>query len=301
MTTVNILVTGASGQLGRLIIEHLLKATAINSKNKVHIIAASRSLEKIRHLAEQGVELRYVNFDDKLSLEKTFVGVHRAIVISTEDIGRRHIQHKNAIIAAEDARVQHLLYTSLISPLPQVPLWEDHFWTEVYLANSKLNWTILRNQVYAEVPIADLATGPSAVASGILYSASGDSKRGYVARDDCALAAATILLNPQGHEKVIHHITGPAALSNDDVAKLLSEVTGKSVKHVSLPFDQYFPIVKDILPGYFIPLIEAYENHATEGHSQLVTSTFFKLTGRHPTPFKAVLEANKSTITQSKN
>ena len=294
---VNILVTGASGELGRLIVQHLI-IKAKESNPNVHIIAASRSLDKIRHLERQGVEIRYVDFDDRLSLDKAFAGVHRVIVISTEDLGRRHIQHKNAILAAEDARVQHLLYTSLISPLPQITLWDDHFWTEIYLANSKLsNWTILRNDTYAEVPLI-LNTASSAVASGTLYSASGNSKRAYIARDDCALAAAVILLKPQGHDKSILHLTGPAALSNDDVAALLSQVSGKPVKHVSLPSSEYFAVAKDKIPQWFLPYIQAYENHAAEGHDELVTSTFFKLTGKQPTSFETVLEANKSIITQ---
>jgi len=292
---VNILVTGASGELGRLIVQHLIKAKESNPN--VHIIAASRSPDKIRQLEKQGVELRHVDFDDRLSLDKAFVGVHRVIVISTEDLGRRHIQHKNAILAAEDARVQHLFYTSLISPLPQVALWDDHYWTEVYLANSKLpNWTILRNGVYAEVPFV-LNTASSAVASGIWYSASGSSKRAYITRDDCALATAIVLLKPQGFGKSILHLTGPAALSNDDVATLLSEVSGKPVKHVSLPSSEYFAIAKGIIPQWFIPYIQAYESHAAEGHDGLVTSTFFKLTGKQPTSFKTMLEANKSIIT----
>jgi NAD(P)H dehydrogenase (quinone) len=292
---VNILVTGASGELGRLIVQHLIKAR--ESHPNVHIIAATRSLDKIRHFEKQGVELRHVDFDDRLSLDKAFVGVHRVIVISTEDLGRRHIQHKNAFLAAENARVQHAIYTSLISPVPQVPLWEDHFWSEIYLANSKLsNWTILRNAVYAEVPFV-LNTASSAVATGTLYSASGNSKRAYIARDDCALASAAILLKPQGHEKAILHLTGPAALSNDDVATLLSEVSGKPVKHVSLSPLEYFAATKTIIPQWFIPYIQAYESHAAEGHDELVTSTFFKLTGKQQTSFQAVLEANKSIIT----
>jgi len=289
MTTplINILVTGASGALGTLIVQHLLKAKS----DKIHIIAASRSIDKLQQFASQGAELRYLDFDDKISVDKAFVGVHRAILISTEDIGRRHVQHKTAIIAAEDAGVQHLLYTSLTSPFPTVPLWKDHFWTEVYLASSKLNWTILRNQVYAEVMISNSA--PTAVATGTLYSASGNSKRGYVARDDCALAAATILLNTEGHDKAIHDITGPEALSNDEVAALLSEVAGKPVKHVNLPFDEYNAIAKKEFPAFFHPIVYTYENLAVEGYSQLVTSAFFKITGRQPTPFKVVLEANK--------
>jgi NAD(P)H dehydrogenase (quinone) len=291
---INILVTGASGELGRLILQDLIKAKESNPN--IHIIAASRSLDKIRHLETQAVEIRHVDFDDRVSLAKAFVGVHRAIVISTEDLGRRHIQHRDAFLAAEDARVQHVIYTSLIGPLPQVPLWEDHFWSEMYLANSKVsNWTVLRNAVYAEVPL-DLNSASAAVASGILYSASGHSKRPYIARADCALAAATILLNPQGHEKSILHLTGPAALSNDEIAAVLSEVSGKPVKHISLPAAEYFAVAKQIIPQWFFPYIQAYESHAAEGHDNLVTPTFFKLTGQQSTPFKAVLEANKSRL-----
>jgi len=292
---INILVTGASGELGRLIVQHLIKAKETHPN--IHIIATSRSLDKIRHLEKQGVEIRYTDFDDKLSLDKAFVGVHRIIVISTEDLGRRHLQHRNAILAAEDARIQHLLYTSLIGPYPQLPLWEDHFWTEIYLANSKLsNWTILRYQVYAEVPLT-LEYTKSAIASGTYYSQTGNSRRGYISRDDCALAAVAVLLNPQPHEKSILNITGPAALSNDEVIAVLSEISGKPIKHVALPASEFFPIIKKIIPQWFVPYILAYEKHAIEGNSQLVTDTFFKLTGKQPTSFKTIIEANKNLLT----
>jgi len=105
-----------------------------------------------------------------------------------------------------------------------------------------------------------------------------------------------VLLNPQEHEKTILHITGPTALSNNEIAAVLSEVTGKPIKHVSLPFPEYFATVKDSTPQWFWPFLEAYENHAVEGHAQLVNSTFFKLTGKQPTPIKAVFEANKTAI-----
>jgi len=286
---INILVCGAGGALGKLIVQHLLKL--INPKeNKYHLIAGSRSPEKLVDFENQGVELRKVNFDDRLSLDNAFIGVHRVIIISTEDLGRRHIQHRNAIQAAEDANIQHVLYTSLVSPLPQTYLFDDHFWTEIYLVNSKVNWIILRNQVYVEVSLFDL---PKALETGFMYTSSGERKRGFIARDDCALAAAVLLLNPLGHERNIYNITGPEALSNHDVANIISEVKGKQVKHVNLPINEYIDKVKGKVSPVYHRMFTGYETHSAEGYLELITTDFFKLTGKQPTTFKSVLEQFK--------
>jgi len=289
-TPINILVCGASGALGNLIVQHLLKLTTLQ-KNQFHLIAATRSLDKLKHFADQGVELRHLNFDDKISLDKAFIGVHRLIIISTEDIGRRHIQHRNAIQAAEDANVQHVIYTSLVAPLPRRILFQDHFWTEVFLASSKLNWIVLRNQIYTEVSITNNLK--IALESGVFYSASGNGKRAYIARDDCALAAAIVLLSPQGHEKMIYNITGSEALTEKDVAKLISEVKGKKVECVNLPFAEYMEKAKSGIPEIYHGITESYEKHAFDGHEELITLDYVNITGRQPTTFKTVLEQTK--------
>ncbi|MEO7911055.1 MAG: NAD(P)H-binding protein, partial [Roseiflexaceae bacterium] len=114
-----LLVTGASGQLGQRVIELLIEA------NAGHIIAATRTPEKLAHLAARDVEVRQADFDDPSSLAAAFAGVERLLLISTDVVDgtdRRIVQHRNAVSAAAQAGVTHVVYTSLINPEPGSPI-----------------------------------------------------------------------------------------------------------------------------------------------------------------------------------
>src|SRR5262249_19713219 len=137
-----LLVTGASGHLGRRVLELLLEAGA------GQIIAATRTPEKLADFAQRGVVVRHADFDDPASLAEAFKGAERLLLISTDAIGTpglRIQQHTNAIKAAEEAGVSHVVYTSLINPEPGTPIAiaPDHYGTEQALAQSKLGFTVL--------------------------------------------------------------------------------------------------------------------------------------------------------------
>ena len=164
-----LLVTGASGHLGRQVVELLLDTHA------GHIIATTRNPEKLADLAARGVEVRGADFDDPESLPAAFAGAERLLLISTDaadGTDRRARQHIHAVKAAEQAGVAHVLYTSLINPGPESPILiaPDHAATEQALAESALDWTVLRNNMYTDYLLQSL---PQAVASGKLTAAAG--------------------------------------------------------------------------------------------------------------------------------
>ncbi len=184
-----LLVIGASGHLGQRVIELLLEA------NAGHVIAATRTPEKLAHLVARDVEVRKADFDDPGTLASAFAGVDRLLLISTDALDgtdRRIVQHRNAINAAAQAKVKHVVYTSLTNPEPGSPIAiaPDHYATEQVLAASGLDWTVLRNNIYTDYQLAGLTR---AVATGQLVSAAGDGGVGYVTREDCARAAAAAL------------------------------------------------------------------------------------------------------------
>ena len=179
-----LLVTGANGQLGRAVVEELLRLGA------THVVAATRTPEKLGHLSERGVEVRAADFDHPETLRDAFAGVDRLALISTDALavpGQRLAQHRAAIAAAVESGVKHVVYTSAPAPHPTAEgsLDNDHFWTEAALFASPLTWTILRNQLYMELIL--MAAG-QATKSGKIFSATGGKGRAYVRRADCARA-----------------------------------------------------------------------------------------------------------------
>lgn len=223
-----LLVTGASGQLGRQIVELLL------ARGQDHVIAATRDPSKLADLAARGAELRALDLDNG-DQAAVFAGVDRALLISTDALdrpGRRLEQHQRGIAAAKAAGVGHLVYTSLIHAGSQINLLApDHAATEAALVESGLPHTILRNNLYAENLLGSL---PGAVAGGVLYSAAGAGRVAYVSRGDCARAAAAVLAGDSGASRLID-ISGARAWSVDEIAALTAQISGRPVRVQQVP------------------------------------------------------------------
>src|SRR5690349_23479575 len=145
----SILVTGASGQLGKRVVELLLERGG-----GARIIAATRKPEGLAELKARGVEVRAADFNDEASLASAFQGVERALLISTDSLdepGKRQRQHAAAVKALAAAKVQHVVYTSIINPVgSRITISEDHAATEAELDKSGLSHTVLRNNVYSD-------------------------------------------------------------------------------------------------------------------------------------------------------
>lgn len=285
-----LLVTGAGGQLGRRVVELLLQAGA-------DVVAASRDPARLADLVAAGAEARRADFDDAASLQSAFSGVERLLLISTDALaqpGQRIAQHRAAVAAAVAAGVKHIVYTSAPGPVPQAGggVLDDHFWTEQAIIASGLDWTLLRHNLYAETIL--MAAG-QAVASGQLYSATGGQGRSYVTREDCARVDAAVLLSAEGRQ--ILDVTGPEAVSQDQLAALLAEISGRPVAHIGLSADQLRGGLTGAgLPVFMADLLVDFDIAASQGHHAVVSPTVLDLTGRAPTTLREFLLAQRSAL-----
>ncbi|TCS12959.1 NAD(P)H-binding protein [Caulobacter sp. BK020] len=291
-TPPRLLVTGAGGQLGRRVVELLLETGTPN------LIAASRDPSKLADLAARGVETRRVDFNDPASLAAAFAGVDRLLLVSTDSLdvpGRRIAQHRAAIAAAQDAGVNHLVYTSAPGARPQEGggVIDDHFWTEQAVAASAIpGWTILRHNIYAEILL--MGAG-QAVASGALYSATAGAGRAYVSREDCARTDAAALR--QGEGRRILDVSGPAAVTQDEVAALYAKLSGKPVTHHALPADALCQGLAGAgLPPSLVAVLVDFDVAAAEGQHAIVTDVVETLTGQAPVSVAAFLEAHRAAL-----
>lgn len=294
-TQPTLLITGAAGQLGRRVIEILLEQQATQPIG--HLIATTRTPAALADLAQRGVEVRRADFDDPQSLVDAFRGAQRLLLISTDALdrpGRRLEQHQRAVRAAEAAGVQRVVYTSLTrADTSTLSIAPDHAGTEAALGASRLDYTILRNNLYADLLLQAL---PAALASGQLVNARGAGRVGFVTREDCAAAAAAALRAPEGGRHTLE-ITGPALLSSAEVAEAVSEVFGKPVQHVSVPGDALIQgLVGHGLPEALAQLLASFDTAIARGELAIQSDTVERLAGRAPQSLKQFLSAQRAAV-----
>jgi NAD(P)H dehydrogenase (quinone) len=222
------MITGATGQLGSLIIEELRERVPAEQ-----IVAGVRRVEQAAHLRELGVENRYADYDVPESLAEAFHGVTRLLLISSShtDDSIRLAQHKRVIEAAKRSGVGHILYTSFAFPRRssgQNTTDNVHALTEQAIVESGLEYTFLRNALYIDfVAVLGLK---EALASGELITAPGEWQFNSVTRADLALAAAAVLAEGKSGNR-IYELTTPETWNLADLAEVLAEVAGKPVVH----------------------------------------------------------------------
>jgi NAD(P)H dehydrogenase (quinone) len=290
-----LLVTGASGNLGRRVVELLLEA------NAGPIIATTRTPEKLAELAKRGVEVRKADFNDPATLKQAFAGAERLLLVSTGDLfpeGARLRQHRAAVQAAVDAHVNHIVYTSAPAPYPTPAgsLINDHFWTEQALAASPLEWTILRHHLYTEFLLGTLGT---ALKLGQLTSSVGKTGVNYVTREDCARADAAALASDYSGRRILD-VTGPAPITQDDLAAFASKLTGKPLKHVAVSRTEHAKILEGAgLPPFLIDALLNFQELGAHGYLAVSPPTVQTLTGNAPTSVQDFLTANRAALTQS--
>lgn len=276
-----IAVTGASGQLGRAVIGYL------KARGAKHIVGVTRDPSKLQDL---GVDVRHGDFNDPASLDTAFKGIDRLLVISTDAVGvpgGRSRQHIAAIDAAERVGVSYVAYTSIASPYPSdvALVANDHFWTEVRLAQFKGDWTLLRNNIYMDVIDVGRAIG-----TGQLVHAAGEGRKALVARDDCAAAAAGALLTATG--RTVVDISGPELLSQADVGTTIARVTGKPVATNAISGDALVAgMVQHGLPEALARAFAAFDSDTQRGLFSITSGDTERLSGRKPTSLRDFLAA----------
>lgn len=283
-----ILVTGASGNFGRVAVEELL------ARGATSVVAGTRDPSKLQDLAAKGVEIRKLDFDDAATLPAALAGIERVLIISTDAIGRRVAQQQAFVEAAKAAGVKHIVYTSAPAARPNADagLNPEHFWTEVAIAASGLDFTILRNHMYAENIFMEAA---QVIASGQLFGLIGDRGTSYVTRADTARTAAGALLSAEG--KTIEDVTGPAPITNVERAALLSQLTGKKIDVIALTPEQLQQgMVAAGLPEAFANVLVAFQRDAVTGFHGVVTDVVERYSGRKPTTYADFIAANKAAL-----
>ena len=278
-----ILVTGASGQLGRLVITSLLEKTAASN-----IIAAVRNPEKVADLAEKGVQVRQADYNDVASLVTAMQDVEKVLLISSSEVGQRTAQHSNVINAAQQAGVSLLAYTSILnadsSPLI---LAQEHVATEKLLAESGVPYVLLRNGWYSENYTMGVAT---ALQYGVVGCA-GDGKLATAARADYAAAAAAVLVK-DGQAGKVYELAGDNAFTLSEYAAAISKVSGKTVAYQNVPEAEFTKILVGAgLPEGFAAILANSEIGASQGALFSDSKDLSTLIGRPTTPIEDSIKA----------
>ncbi len=292
--TDSILVTGASGKLGRAVISHLLDSRGIAPGR---IVAGSRNPDNLADLAARGVVVRKVDFDYPAGLEEAFAGVGTLLVISTDALdgaGTRLRQHRAAVDAARKAGVARIAYTSLPhAERSSVSFAPDHLGTEQAIAATGLSHLIFRNSWYQENLFMSL---PQALKTGQWYTSAGDGRTAFVARDDIAAAIAGALANPPAGSAT-WTLTGSEALTNDEIARLASDAVGRPIRVVHLSDEQLAGGMKAAgVPEAIVPTLVSFDTAARVGDLATVTGDVAALSGRRPRSVRDFLAASKAAL-----
>lgn len=289
----SIIITGASGHLGRRVAELVLERAPA-----FEVVLTTRSPETLSDLAARGAEVRAADFDRPETLAEAFAGGERLLLISTDVVGSRRVaQHRAAIDAAVRAGVRHVAYTSGLNPVEQNPavVAADHRATEEALRESGLAWTALRNGLYAEYQVPG---GAHAIGAGRLVHNNGEGETAYVSRQDCAAAAAAVLTGEVGdHEGKVYDVTGPDLLRQDDVADLLGEVSGRPVEAVAVDDETFVRgLVESGLPEPAARSFATFGTAIREGYLAGISGSVQELTGRPPASLRDVFEAHRDEL-----
>lgn len=278
-----IAITGASGQLGRLVADQLL-----DTVDPAEVVLLTRDPAKLADYAARGADVRAADFGKPDELVDAFAGVERVLLISTDAVGTRVEGHRAAIDAAAKAGVRHIAYTSFAELAPDNPagVVADHIATEDALRESGVAWTMLRNNLYADMQVDTVA---QAAASGQLVTNVGDGGTAYVTRADCAAVAVGVLTS-EGHEGKAYDITGPQAYTPADLAALAAEQSGSPVEVVQVDDEAYTAgLVSAGLPDFIAPLLTSFGTAARLGKLATVTDVVERVGGRTPTPLSALV------------
>ncbi|NKY06946.1 SDR family oxidoreductase, partial [Cellulomonas hominis] len=278
-------VTGATGHLGRLVVQHLL-ADGVPAAD---IVATGRRTERLADLAEQGVRVAAVDYGRPETIAAAVEGADVVLLVSGSEVGQRVEQHRAVIEAAKGAGVRRLVYTSApqadTSPLVLAP---EHKATEEILRASGLTFTILRNGWYTENYVGDVQ---QAAASGEIVAAVGDGRVASAPRDDFA-AAAAVVLRTEGHDDAVYELSGDVAWGFDDLAAAASEVLGRPVVFRAVTSEERRAgLLAAGLDEGTAGFVVALDENTRDGLLAGTSGDLARLIGRPTTPLAAALRA----------
>lgn len=279
----SVVVTAATGHLGRLAVESLL-ARGVPA---AEITATGRSTEGLADLAARGVNVAVADYQDPATLDAAFAGAEQVLLVSSGSFDDRAGQHRNAIAAAERAGVSHLVYTSgPKAPTSRLLLMADHAATEQALAASRLTTTVLRNGWYVENYTGQT---PTYLEHGMV-GAAGQGRVSIAPRRDYAEAAA-VVLTTDGHEGKVYELGGEA-LTYAEIAALISAETGQEIAYTDVPVET----LRGILVGAGLPepvaaILADVDRGVADGELLVDPTDLAALLGRPATPAADAVKA----------
>ncbi|MGW6060852.1 SDR family oxidoreductase [Streptomyces sp. NPDC055189] len=274
----SIVVTGATGNLGRLVIDGLLDAQVPAGQ----IAAVVRNKEKAADLAARGVELRIADYSAPETLAGAFAAGDRVLLISGSEVGQRVPQHAAVIDAARTAGVALLAYTGVLGgPDADFDLAAEHKETERLVLDSGLPHTFLRNGWYHENYTANLAP---VLEHGTVVASAGEGRVASASRADYA-AAAVAVLTGEGHEGKAYELSGDVAWSLAEYAAEISRQTGKDISYTNVPAEQNLAILTGAgLPEQFAAILVDVDAAIERGRLAGTSGDLARLIGRPTTP-----------------
>lgn len=274
-----ILVTGATGQFGSMVVDVLLRSVPAEELG-----VSVRDPGKARGLRERGVDVRQADFEDATALDGAFAGVERLLLVSTNgDNETRLRQHRNAVAAAARAGVTFVAYTSLAradsSPLA---LGAVHHQTEAAIRATGIPYSFLRNNWYVE---NEAGSVQGAAAGAPVVTAARDGRVGWALRRDLAEAAAAVVAGG-GHENTVYELSGPPR-SYDEFAQAIGEVLGRDVAVRHVDISEYRQMIAGFgLPDYLVELLVDAQQAMRQGALDVESDDLERLLGRPPAPLK---------------
>lgn len=279
-----ITVTGATGMLGRLVINALLQELPASE-----IVAAVRNPDKAKDIAALGVEVRQADYNKPVTLKKAFNDIDKLLLISSSEVGQRARQHRAVIAAAQDADVGFLAYTSMLhADTSTLALSTEHEETETALRNSGVPFVLLRNGWYTENYTAGI---PAVLEHGTLLGCAGDGRISSAERADYAAAAAAVLLLDDQAGRV-YELAGDDGYTMTELADEITKQSGKTVVYENMPEAEYREILTSSgLPQGLAALLADSDTGASKGGLFDDNRQLSKLIGRPTTPLKESVAA----------
>ncbi|MEU3460908.1 SDR family oxidoreductase [Streptomyces sp. NPDC006733] len=284
----SIVVTGATGQLGRLVIDELLERVPAE-----RVAAVVRDADKAADLAARGVELRVADYNSPQTLKAAFHPGDTVLLISSNDLHGRVAQHTAVIDAAKEAGVARLAYTGILGgPDADFLLAAAHRETEELMLASGLPYTFLRNGWYTENYTGQL---PTVLEHGAVVGSAREGRVASAARRDYAAAAAAVLAG-EGHTNTAYELSGDVAWSLPEYAAEVARQTGREVAYKDLPAEDFRALLTGSgMPADFAEIFADVDDAISRGRLAVTTGDLSRLIGRPTTPFaETVAEALKA-------
>ncbi|WDF81124.1 SDR family oxidoreductase [Mucilaginibacter sp. KACC 22773] len=281
-----ILITGATGQLGKLVVDELLKKV---SGNDISILV--RQFEKADDWKDKGIRVLQGDYNDYRSLLSAFQNTEKLYFISSNDKEDRFGQHTNVVNAAVEARVGHLIYTSAhrkSDNMDSLLTGDAHWQTDALIKSTGITFTILKHSLYTE--LLPLFMGSEVLKTGSIVLPAGNGRSSYATRPDLA-AAGAIVLTSAGHENKTYDLSSPVSISFQDVAAIMSELSGKNMTYKDVSSEDYLRQVQaQGVPDRFLKGVMLFCNALKRGEFDFPSLDLKLLLCREPQSVKMFLK-----------